>query len=102
MTQSRRNLQAQLVSILGTNNVYFQPPESIKLNYPAIVYELSRLIYDHADNCVYSVGTAYSVTLIHKDPDNDIFEKLKMLPKTTFDRHFRSDNLNHYVFTIFS
>ena len=50
---SRPNLQTKLEQILGSRNVYFQPPESIKLNYPAIVYKRSNIQNTFADNEVY-------------------------------------------------
>ena len=41
--KTRLELDEELVKILGSKNVYFQPPESLKLNYPAIVYSLSNI-----------------------------------------------------------
>ena len=35
----RNDLQKLLVEVLGSKNVYFQPPESVKMKYPAIVYQ---------------------------------------------------------------
>ena len=35
---NRLDLQALLEDLLGSRNVYYQPPESVKMNYPAIVY----------------------------------------------------------------
>ena len=40
---SRLNLHNELIKMLGTNNVYYQPPESIKMKYPAIVYSKSNI-----------------------------------------------------------
>ena len=37
---TRIELQLKLEEILGSRHVYFQPPASIKMTYPAIVYEL--------------------------------------------------------------
>ena len=43
----RLELQNLLANLLGTNNVYFQPPPTVQMEYPAIVYhrdyELTRL-----------------------------------------------------------
>ena len=36
----RLDLQKLLVELLGSDNVYFQPPPSVQMNYPAIVYKL--------------------------------------------------------------
>lgn len=90
-----------LVETLGNNQVYFQPPESFKIKYPAIVYALSDIKNNFADDKVYKQSHFYEVTVIDKDPDSEIVKKISNLPKTKFNRHFKSDNLNHYVFTIY-
>lgn len=87
--------------ILGSKNVYFQPPENVQMSYPAIRYELDDMPSRHADNGVYLLHHRYRVTLLCKDPDNAFKEKLALLPRCRFERHYRSDNLNHYVFTIY-
>ena len=35
---SRLELQSKLEELLGSRNVYYQPPESLKMKYPAIRY----------------------------------------------------------------
>lgn len=90
-----------LCSILGSRNVYFQPPESIKMKYPAIVYGLDNIENVHADGGVYLSHRRYSVTVIDKNPDSSIVGKVVSLPTSRFNRHYEKDNLNHDVFTIF-
>lgn len=90
-----------LLKTMGTENVYFQPPESIKMTYPAIVYKLSNVSNKFANNSVYKQNPGYMVTVIDKDPDSEIVQNLSMLPQCKFDQHYTSDNLNHDVFTIF-
>lgn len=98
---TRLQLNALLCSILGSNHCYFQPPETLKMEYPAIVYRLDDIENLHADNGVYASKKRYSITLIDKNPDNANVDKIIALPTCRFDRHYRSDNLNHYVFTIY-
>lgn len=98
---NRLELQAIFEDLLGSRNVYFQPPESMKLSYPAIVYSLSNIENDHADNGVYMSNRQYTATVITKDPDSDLIEKVRWLPLCRFDRHYKSDNLNHYVFSLY-
>lgn len=98
---SRKKLDALLRSILGSSNVYFQPPESVKMSYPAIVYSLNGIDPNNADNGVYLLPRSYTVKLIHKDPDNSIIDEIAKLPMCKFDRHFRADNLNHYVYKLY-
>ncbi len=101
MAKPREALQTVLESLLGSRNVYFQPPESIKLDYPCIVYERSGIRADSANNRPYLKRKRYTVTCIDGDPDSEIPDKLLELKYCSFDRHFISDNLNHDVFTLY-
>lgn len=98
---SRLLLHEKLKTILGNDNVYFQPPSSVNMHYPAIKYNLSDIRTDAADNINwYKKVNRYTVTLIHKNPDNDIVDKL-IENNFSFDRFYATDGLNHYVFTYF-
>lgn len=97
----RSDLHTFLVGVLGSTNVYFQPPASTHMKYPAIVYERSSIGNDFADDTVYRQRRVYQVTVIDLDPDSDIVRRVSMLPKCRFDRHFTSDKLNHDVFTLY-
>lgn len=97
----RRELQTLLEEILGSRNVYYQPPPSIMMRYPAIVYSRYDIENFHANNHVYAQKVAYSVTVIDKNPDSEYVKKISMLPLCSYDRHYVSDNLNHDVFTLY-
>lgn len=96
----RTELQLILEGVLGSRNVYFQPPPSVQMSYPCIVYERSALKTEFADNNPYLVRKKYQVTVIDKNPDSELPDKVSMLPGCSFDRHFTSDNLNHDAFTL--
>ena len=96
----RLELHEKFVSILGSRNVYFQPPASKTIQYPAIVYKLSDIDNTFAEDDVYRQSYYYQVTVIDSDPDNETFKLISRLPGTKFNQYFASDNLNHYVFTI--
>lgn len=98
---SRLELQTMLEDILGSRNVYFQPPASIKMQYPAIVYSRSNIGNTNADDAMYTQNRSYEVTVIDANPDSSIVDRLSRIPKCRFDRHFSSDNLNHDVFTLY-
>ena len=98
---SRLKLSEQLRSILGSSNVYFQPPETIKINYPAIIYSRDKMRTIYADNNPYRIKKAYTLTVIDKDPDSEIPDKIAQLPMCYFNKHFTANNLNHDVFTIY-
>lgn len=101
MARPRVELQTILETVLGSRNVYFQPPESIKLKYPCIVYERAGGHSLHADNTKYRYLKQYTVTYIDEDPDSDIPDRLLMLEKCDLNRVFTSENLNHWSFTIY-
>lgn len=98
---SRLELQTLLENLLGSRNVYFQPPSSVSMKYPAIVYSLNDVVNSHANNSVYSQSIAYTVTVIDKNPDSEYAKKVSKLPMCTFDRPYTADNLNHYVYTLY-
>lgn len=98
---NRLDLHELLCTTLGTRNVYFQPPESLKIVYPAIVYQRSDIKNGFADNWVYKQSHLYQITVIDKDPDSIVVQKVSKLPTCKFDRHFTSDNLNHDIFTMY-
>lgn len=100
---SRRDLHEDLCGLLGSNNVYFQPPPSLRIQYPAIVYSLDSFKISHANDMKYRKFKRYKLTYIDADPDNEMVEKLLTeIPFCSFDRHFKSDNLNNYIFTIYN
>lgn len=97
---NRLDLHERLCELLGSRNVYFQPPESVRLVYPAIIYKLSNIRNRHANNRVYIQGDSYAITVIARDPDSDIVRGLSKLPQCRYDRDFVADNLYHTVFTL--
>ena len=99
---SRLNLQTKLEGILGSRNVYYQPPASVKMQYPAIVYRRKDVDTRFANNVVYMQSSSYEVVLIDKNPDSEFVDKILRLPYCSYDRHYTADNLNHDVFTIYN
>ena len=97
---SRANLQILLETILGKRNVYYQPPESLKINYPAIIYARENIKNAFADDNVYKQSHSYQIIVIDEDPDSIIVDKISKLPMCRFNRHYVSDNLNHDVFIV--
>ena len=99
--ERRLKLHSLLIETLGSSNVYFQPPASVEMIYPAIRYTLADIRNKFASDGVYNQSYFYEITLIDYDPDSEIVSKLSKLPKIKFNRHYKSDNLNHYTFTIY-
>lgn len=101
MSSSRLELHEKLVEALGSRNVYFQPPKNIQMKYPAIAYSLSGIDPRHANDKVYLLKHAYDVTVIDKDPDSEIPDRIVHFPLCRFSRKFESDNLNQTVFKLY-
>ena len=96
---SRLELHAFLRSIVP--NVYYQPPPSVRMNYPAIVYSRKNIDNTFANDSVYKQDHFYELIVIDKNPDSVYVETISKLPKCNYDRHYTADNLNHDVFTIY-
>lgn len=95
----RTDLHEILCEILGSRNVYYQPPKQMK--YPAIKYSLSDIDEKHADNKHYLLTKRYQVMIIDHDPDSEIGDRLMELPMCSFDRSYPADGLNHFVYTLY-
>jgi hypothetical protein len=98
---SRLDLQALLEIVTGSENVYFQPPESVKLKYPCIIYSRNAAVTNFANDMPYKYRTRYRVAVIDRNPDSTILAKVAELPLCAFERHFTADNLNHDIYNIY-
>lgn len=98
---SRLELQTKLEELLNSRNVYYQSPESLKMEYPAIRYSKSKIESRYADDVKYSNFTRYEIIVMDEDPDNDVIQKILELPHSSFDRHYVSNNLNHDVIILY-
>lgn len=97
----RLELQAKLVELLGSAHVYFQPPPTVKMEYPCIIYRRESESRTFADNSPYRHKKRYQVTVVDKNPDSDIPDKVGSLPLCSFERFFTADNLNHDVYNLY-
>lgn len=98
----RPQIQSLLKELAGTGwAVYFQPPATLTMTYPCIVYKRDLANTQFADNSPYRRKKRYSVTVIDKNPDSEIPDKVALLPMCTFERFFTAGNLNHDVFNIY-
>lgn len=99
---SRLTLHNELKMLLGSDNCYFQPPESMKLKFPCIVYHKYGISSKYADNKAYNNRWQYTITFITSDSDTDFPEKLlEHFQNCRMDRRFTSNNMYHNVFTLY-
>lgn len=100
---TRLELDSKLREILGNNNTYYNPPESLSMHYPCFRYELDDITQVRADNRHYIDIERYSVTYITKKSESDIVKHFfTVFPTSSFDRKYSADNMWHYVFTVYS
>ena len=97
----RLNLQTLLETILGSEEVYFQPGRNVTMGYPAIVYSVDGLETGWADNLAYKQDIGYQVVFIARDPDDETWLEIAGLPKSSFQRKEVVENLNHYYLNLY-
>lgn len=99
---NRLKLQTILEDLVGNSNVYFQPPASVKMSYPCVVYNLGGGDAKYANDLTYRYTNSYDVIFIYKRPNLDIIEEvLRKLPMCRLSRTYCSEGLNHYAFTLY-
>lgn len=98
---SRLKLQSKFEELLESKCVYYNPPESMKMGYPAIRYSKKSIDVRYANNAKYSMMDCYEVIVISTEPDDPVNEKIMALPYCSFDRPYRAGGLDHNVYTLF-
>ena len=97
----RLDLHSKLEELLESKNVYYQPPESTKMQYDAIKYSKKAIRSTHANDQKYSMVDCYELIVIARKPDHPVIKKLLALPYCSYDRHYVAGNLYHDVLTIY-
>lgn len=98
---SRIDLQTKLEELLELRHVYYQPPENVKMEYPAIRYSKKKPDVKHANNKIYMKTNCYEVIVISRKPDEPVIGKIEELPMCEWDNHYVVGNLNHDVLTLY-
>lgn len=103
---SRLDLDTKLREIIGNNGkVYFQPPESIKIDYPCFIYSLSDIKQKQADNLNYLNSKEYTVNYISRDCDDKMLDNLLEDRSTeylfVFVKRYAKNGLYYNVFKIY-
>lgn len=94
-------LQSLLEELLESRNVYYMPPENLKMKYDAIRYVKTDIRVDYASDSAYAMRDRYELTVISKLPDHPVIKKLLRLPYCSYSRQYVADNLYHDVLTIY-
>lgn len=80
-------------------HLYFQPPESVKLEYPCIIYHMRNLDSRYANDRPYKIDVGYDVMYITRSPISKVPVELVKLPSFRYDRYYTSNGLYHYAYT---
>lgn len=91
----------QSINPAWEGNVYFQPPETVQMQYPCIIYSRDFAETDFANNEPYKYSKRYQIKVVDRNPDSAIPDAVAALPMCVFDRFFTANDLNHDVFNIF-
>lgn len=98
----RAILREALNQQVGKENLYFQPPASVKMKYDCIRYSENTMDVTYADNKPHLIRSEYSVIVITRDPDSQIPRMIQEhFPYCRPGHQYAADNLYHYPFTIY-
>lgn len=96
----RLKLHSSLIEICP--DVYFQPPSSVTLAYPCIVYNRTGIDKDNANNKTYIMSSVYSIVVMDRDPDSEIPEDiLNRFTMSSVGTTYVSDNIHHTPITLY-
>ena len=97
---TRDSLHSELLMFIP--NAYFQPPSNVKMKYPCIVYNKIPAFKTFGNNAIYSRLQGYSLTVIEKDPDSDIADRLEdHFDYCSIAQHYIVDNLHHTILNLY-
>ena len=99
MGKDRSSLHNTLLLI--TSNVYFQPPASLVMKYPCIIYKMDDILDTHANDKRYLSSKRYLITVVDRNPDTILYEKVLELPYSKFETTFVKDNLYQHICSLY-
>lgn len=96
----RLALHAELLTFLP--NVYFQPPSSILLKHPCIIYNRNGIDAKYADDSTYMSTQEYQVMLIEKNPDSNVVNEIcRHFSKCSVTQQYAINNLYHTTLKLY-
>ncbi len=100
---TRLQLQHELETILGSRNVYFQPPENFKIKYPCFVYHMVPGDTRYANNLMYMHTARYTIKYITQEAETLDFVRtvLRSFNLCSHSQSYTSDGLYHEVFDLY-
>lgn len=99
---TREEFRDKLREFIGSNNTYYRPPETVKMSYPCVVYDMDSPHIMRANNRIYGFKNRYSVKFISTDPQwINVEDVLNAFEFCDYDRTYISDRLTHWAFRIY-
>lgn len=100
--RSRLELHDALCQVPGVKKVYFQPPSTVKLHYPCIIYKRDGAFKEEADDSAYFYKPRYSLTVVDPNPDSKIADYIVThFSMCRIDRNYTSNNLHHFSIILY-
>ena len=99
---TRLELHSALCAVLGSSNVYYQPPTGLQMKFPCIIYSKDDWAVTKADNTAYLSKWRYSVQVVSKTPDHPAIETLLAWPYADFDREYTDGNMYYDIIKIYT
>lgn len=99
MARPPSELQTILKDLDGVKAAYIQAPTSME--YPCILIEPSTSDVTNADNIKYLLYKGYTIIVVDRASDSAIPGLVEGLPHSRFERFYRVNGLNHFVFKLF-
>lgn len=102
MATDRQILRDKLLKFFTEDQLYFSPPEKVRLTYPCLIYNKTGYEIDNANNTSYKEHTIFNVTYITRNPDDDKpLEMKRALKNCKILSHETIDNLYHTYLRIY-
>lgn len=99
--ERRLELHQKLAALLGSANVYHQPPENLALRFPAIIYERVDYDVEYADNIPYHATRKWQISVVSQEPSNPVVDSLMEWPTADFKTSYVVDRMRHDVVNIY-
>lgn len=99
---NRLSLQQNLEALIGNNHVYYQPPETLKITYPCIVYKRQVGKTDYADDRTYNHTRSYEINYITRNPDDPLIDTILFsFSSIRLANRYCTGGLYHNVYVIY-
>lgn len=97
---NRLSLHDELLKFIP--NVYFQPPATLQMVYPCIVYRKTNKMRHFGNDIIYLSQQQYQITVIEKNPDSKVADNIEShFPHCAIDQYYTVDNLNHTTINLY-